>query len=268
MRNILALVFIGASISIFGSPVRSVVGYKHISMSNGRGEVSYSAKDYVQDGLVAMWDGIENVGWGIHDANTTTWIDLVGGRTFLLTHGVVTPNAVSVLGQMSSSKISYDTTKTYSVFHTCKFSNPTHMRANVFMLLTTSTAFSVGAYSFDANVPVRLFRAVNWKNVVTASTWPDNDIYAGQFGITYSVLKSGESPKNIVVLYLDGVEVYRLEGAASSFGYALGDSGNYYIDVSSSQLEQEVYNIRLYDRELTSDEIAANYEIDKVRFGL
>ena len=268
MRNILALVFIGASISIFGSPVRSVVGYKHISMSNGRGEVSYSAKDYVQDGLVAMWDGIENVGWGIHDANTTTWIDLVGGRTFLLTHGVVTPNAVSVLGQMSSSKISYDTTKTYSVFHTCKFSNPTHTQANVFTLLTTSTAFSVGAYSFDANVPVRLFRAVNWKNVVTASTWPDNDIYAGQFGITYSVLKSGESPKNIVVLYLDGVEVYRLEGESYSFGYALRDSGNYYINQSSSQLEQEVYNIRLYNRELTSDEIAANYEIDKVRFGL
>lgn len=24
----------------------------------------YTAKDYVQDGLVAMWDGIENAGWG------------------------------------------------------------------------------------------------------------------------------------------------------------------------------------------------------------
>jgi len=268
MRRSLTIVCVLISVSLNASPIRSAVGQRHLAMATGESHESYSAKDYVQDGLVAMWDGIENVGWGIHDANTTTWIDLVGGRTFLLTHGVVTPNAVSVLGQMSSSKISYDTTKTYSVFHTCKFSNPTHTQANVFTLLTTSTAFSVGAYSFDANVPVRLFRAVNWKNVVTASTWPDNDIYAGQFGITYSVLKSGESPKNIVVLYLDGVEVYRLEGAASSFGYALGDSGNYYIDVSSSQLEQEVYNIRLYNRELTSDEIAANYEIDKVRFGL
>jgi hypothetical protein len=30
----------------------------------------------------------------------------------------------------------------------------------------------------------------------------------------------------------------------------------------------EVYNIRLYSRALTADEIAANYAIDKARFGL
>ena len=39
----------------------------------------YTAKDYVQDGLIAMWDGIENAGWGVHDPNATVWKDLVGG---------------------------------------------------------------------------------------------------------------------------------------------------------------------------------------------
>ena len=37
-----------------------------------------TAKDYVQDGLIAMWDGIENAGWGVHDPNATVWKDLVG----------------------------------------------------------------------------------------------------------------------------------------------------------------------------------------------
>ena len=38
-----------------------------------------TAKDYVQDGLVAMWDGIENAGWGVHDLSATTWVNLAGG---------------------------------------------------------------------------------------------------------------------------------------------------------------------------------------------
>jgi hypothetical protein len=37
-----------------------------------------TARDYVQDGLIAMWDGIENAGWGTHDPNATEWKDLMG----------------------------------------------------------------------------------------------------------------------------------------------------------------------------------------------
>ena len=37
------------------------------------GKRTPTAKDYVQDGLLALWDGIENAGWGTHDVNATTW---------------------------------------------------------------------------------------------------------------------------------------------------------------------------------------------------
>lgn len=30
-----------------------------------------TAKDYVQDGLIAMWDSIEDVGCKMHDANAS-----------------------------------------------------------------------------------------------------------------------------------------------------------------------------------------------------
>ena len=42
-------------------------------------ETPLMCNSYVKDGLVAMWDGVENAGWGTHDANATTWKDLVGG---------------------------------------------------------------------------------------------------------------------------------------------------------------------------------------------
>ena len=37
-----------------------------------------SARSYVNDGLIAMWDGIENAGWGQHNSSATTWKDLIG----------------------------------------------------------------------------------------------------------------------------------------------------------------------------------------------
>ena len=33
---------------------------------------------YVQNGLIAHWDAIDNVGTGVHDASATTWKDLTG----------------------------------------------------------------------------------------------------------------------------------------------------------------------------------------------
>ena len=45
----------------------------------GASAAGKSSLDYVQDGLVAMWDGHENAGFGSHDAEATKWVDLVGG---------------------------------------------------------------------------------------------------------------------------------------------------------------------------------------------
>ncbi|MGN0845859.1 MAG: hypothetical protein ACI4RA_00565 [Kiritimatiellia bacterium] len=39
---------------------------------------TYSAKSYVQAGLVGHFDGVENAGYGQHDATATTWTNLVG----------------------------------------------------------------------------------------------------------------------------------------------------------------------------------------------
>ena len=37
-----------------------------------------TAKSYIQNGLVAHWDGIENAGYGLHDDTTNVWTDLKG----------------------------------------------------------------------------------------------------------------------------------------------------------------------------------------------
>ena len=43
-------------------------------------ERKHSARSYIQDGLIAMWDGKENTAFGVHNPNATVWTDIVGGK--------------------------------------------------------------------------------------------------------------------------------------------------------------------------------------------
>ena len=73
---------------------------------------------YVTDGLIAMWDGIDNVGQGIHDPNAAIWKDLVGGLTYVLPAGAVfdsnrcvfanTPAAAFSIGNQLSGNFTLD----------------------------------------------------------------------------------------------------------------------------------------------------------------
>lgn len=60
-----------------------LIGFRNaIRVGSGK---KISARSYIQDGLFAMWDGIENAGWGVHDANATVWTDLSGnGKNWTL----------------------------------------------------------------------------------------------------------------------------------------------------------------------------------------
>ena len=72
--------FIAASalgtLDVLAKPIRSNIGGR--KYPNAEPSIP-SASLYVQDGLVAIWDGIENVGEGVHDSSAPTWVDLVAG---------------------------------------------------------------------------------------------------------------------------------------------------------------------------------------------
>ena len=47
----------------------------------------YTSASYVQDGLIAQWDGIDNAGTGTHDPNATVWKDLKGTNDLTIVAG-------------------------------------------------------------------------------------------------------------------------------------------------------------------------------------
>ena len=59
---------------IFASPVKSMLGAR--DMGDEEEAPIPSAAEYVQDGLIAMWDAIENAGYGEHDPYSFTVVNL------------------------------------------------------------------------------------------------------------------------------------------------------------------------------------------------
>ena len=53
----------------------------HHIMMQGAAPVGPSARDYPQQGLVRLWDAIENAGWGTHAADPRSWLDCIAGAT-------------------------------------------------------------------------------------------------------------------------------------------------------------------------------------------
>ena len=55
------------------------------------GALALTTADYVQDGLMEFWDGIDNAGNGTHNPNATVWKSLVqGGQDLTIDAGVWT----------------------------------------------------------------------------------------------------------------------------------------------------------------------------------
>lgn len=65
-----------AASAALGRPVRSAIG---IQSTSAETQFLPTASDYIQDGLVGLWDAIENVEYGVHDDVSTVWTNLVDG---------------------------------------------------------------------------------------------------------------------------------------------------------------------------------------------
>lgn len=216
-------------------------------------DVEYTAKDYVQDGLVAMWDGIENAGWETHDAAATVWKDLVGSRDLTLTsissfennclvavspYGIAADGAelISDVGQTEMVAKTESYNKYYLHYYVYAGSYHCISRRNMFLCCALNTSV-VSAYRHGLEGSASLTTKASVS--VLKPTGGSGEIYKNAVNINsgvYSVAVESEAPATISV---------KAHGTTTRY-----------------------YNIRVYNRALTAEEIAHNYNIDKQRFGL
>lgn len=246
-----------------------------------------TARDYVQDGLIAMWDGLENAGWGAHDSTAATWVDLTGNEYDLTVN--------SAVAAFTADGLNVHTVPTSSSLHRAAYNNSKDLPALDNMEF--ECVFKVDRdYSDDFNwyflvggglstVDSSRSRNVGLVQYVTAYNRhfcaSTTSVKMLPYNNTETILRrgthyysSGEARSRPL---FDGVIV---EGGSAFDAYPLTDHG-YHLTVGGMRYSTYSVNslaegvslcaLRCYARSsgyLTMAERLANYAIDAARFGL
>lgn len=216
----------------------------------------YTAKDYVQDGLIAMWDGIENAGWGVHDPNATVWKDL-GPNGFDLTiknsYAAFDENALSF-----DCKDSTDYAAGLSAFD----------NSNVKAVEIVFVGNGIGTGGGTAGAILSLYDmiSVGFASVRTG----DNGVGFGAYSenVTGNIILPNNSTTSMsirrgVLASWNGNTNYINSGVSQGDVVGVLAVGNLYGIKRGGK--GKVMSIRMYDREIDP---SANYAIDKARFNL
>lgn len=204
---------------------------------------------YIINGLVAMWDGEWNAGGGIHDSTATTWVDLSGsGHDIPLTGGSFGDNYLSVSGLAgSTSAITGDIMTIEYVGISTKKSivqgvmqiqkSGGYYTRHIVYRANNTLNFGASGPCFVVDPTVRLYAA---------------EAFASASGVDGTLYKNG------LITSSQGAGAYV---SGSNTEMKVGNVGGY-------TFYGEINRIAIYSRGLTAAEIAANYAVDKARFGL
>lgn len=232
-----------------------------------------TARDYVQNGLVAMWDGIENAGYRQHDPNATVWKDLSGNNMdFPLVEGNSSWLGNALLG--ASRSAGYIGSLSASSLGTVGFvefvGNPYYgvgdrVEATPGMILDGATSGSV------INLRIRGWASRKVCSILKGSKncpWYVTP-GMGTKSEDRTVYCAGEvSGADVGTVYYNGDEV-----TPQTFGENFDASpyvclGAYKTNDTRYPYEGSINCIRIYNRSLTAADVAHNYAVDKARFNL
>ena len=215
-----------------------------------------TASRYIQDGLLACWDGYENAGVGVHDPSATKWKDLVGGYEFTLT-GVTVGDDRMVFAGTQSSYGTLDATGTAATFDKAKsgtleivYASATGTGSQVILQSSSTSGIAIGILNATKLIDCN----ASSKMVLFTSGTATNGV-----SLRYSSAKFSSAFANGSTATLDGSNNNWGDSTAVTTIGTRTSKKTY-------PFNGAIYCIRVYDRQLTSEEIAFNHALDVVRF--
>ena len=214
-----------------------------------------TARDYIQSGLVAMWDGIENAGWGSRAESSDSWTELITSKKCRKREGddveVLDDGFRFVYGGFYTG-ISYDNIVTIEAV--LKIDNEQNSGPLLCSLRSGIQLVLVKNSDGVQYVPLTYTEGSNKKAVVTV-------------GEKFAISIRRE------IGFTNGIDSTVVDNTVGGWGfnYSSGTIAYYpptnFVDTFKNFVG-DIHSLRCYSRELTYDEITANYAIDKERFGI
>ena len=230
-----------------------------------------TAKDYVQDGLIAMWDGIENAGWGVHDAAATEWVDLSGNENHMVPYSAFPPfdeNSIFFSSGVVGARFWYIGTPSAEMANISR--NSGYSLTMEIAYSFTATGGNAGLLNLSPSPSMRYSSMRFYASQLYFTVSGGNQIgpYASLEGCVSFTVKDVGGNQLSRQIFVNGEAVYDSTTSSSSSG-GTGVSaylGNNITDAGF--LTGHIYASRIYSRAHTAAEIAANYAVDKERFNL
>ena len=218
-----------------------------------------TTRDYVQDGLLACWDGVENAGRHCHNPNAAVWKDVVGGREFSLS-GVTVGADRMVFAGSSSSYGALNAADTAATFEKAKNG-------------TLEIVYAAARASFSGSVVI--LQSTTSSGVGFGILKAGTSIIAGNNSAPTFTFSSGIATNSVSVKYSNAIPQSMVAngstpgtGSNNNWGNPTGATTTTIGNRNSlaAGFPGAIYCVRLYSRQLTAEEIAANRAVDLSRF--
>lgn len=210
---------------------------------------------YITNGLLAMWDGEWNAGGGKHDPNATTWKDIVGSYDLTLgTSSRFESNRLFVDGPRERGAAYRNETIPQSNVETVEMIAKVDSGVpNAWILFINDT---LAANSSNLCIILRASGSEGMMRTAKVSSIYTRD----------TLLHSYTATKDTGYVDASALTSRSYANDFINHGYLClwGRNGN----TNYQPFVGKIYCVRVYRRPLTAQEIAANYAIDKARFGL
>ena len=226
-----------------------------------------TASLYVKDGLVACWDGIENAGAGSHDDSPSSWADLVGAL------GIAVPEWVTAESNGFCSVSSTDT-RTYPAISSIPGLGDNVTIEVAAERVTWRTTDNQLALQPVISSPYGWFGYRYYDNSGVYHLLPRSSAgIAELYNYTYGGFDVSECHTFAarVTLPYDASNAMVVDGVAyagfTRDGYnhtqALPSNWQFF---NATRADVRIHAIRVYNRRLTDEEVAANHALDVKRF--
>ena len=231
-------------------------------------EKECTAKSYVQNGLIAMWDGIENAGWGVHDATATVWKNLGStGSTYDATAG----SAKTWLDKGAYFERNWGQVFTIPAGFMNTQAKGEWTLEVVFSPLSRWVENYSGIFGNHGSGLGWDWGQVKFFGLYSPTfQFIGSSGYSWIYGDKYSVSCGASATAGATIAVING-EIFG-EKACTASQVTLTQSSAIYIGAAFGSGERvfhgTIFAVRVYNRKLTANEIAYNYAVDKERFGL
>ena len=247
--------------SITQTAAKLAVGTALTSGFSARADVCPAAF-YVQSGLCAQWDAIENAGVGVHSSETTTWVDLTGGgldwklgaNGWNWSDDALVLSGTATVGTMLNGQ---GASALYGKLSTVEFVYANGESKDGILFCP---GFGATAYLYtDPQGRVGFWGARSGTKYGSAVVRGETN----SFSVVYA--RTGDTPTGVTSFSVNGVEKTN-DGMgdwweSGMYSLYLGGRGT-----GSQYAKGSLCAVRIYDRVLTDAERARNWQLDRVRF--